>query len=100
MSAITIAEATVNSKSPRQQKAADGKTVFAFRLREMLIQEQVEDREKNIPDQGCRNHCRFVSVDIRERRYYVSFIYITNGVVSHIPKFGDLHREIFKFWDM
>jgi hypothetical protein len=52
MSAITIVEAITNSKSPRQQKAADGKTLFPFRLREIIIHEQFEDREKSLSAQS------------------------------------------------
>jgi hypothetical protein len=48
MSAITIVEAITNSKSPRQQQAAVGKTLVPFRLREIIIHEQFEDREKKL----------------------------------------------------
>jgi hypothetical protein len=78
MSATTIVEATRNSKRPRQHKPVDSKTTFLFSLREIIIQEQIEDREKNIPDRGYKKCHRFVSADLRERRYYVYFVYITN----------------------
>jgi len=78
MSAITMVKAIVNSKKPKPHKTADSKTPFLFPLQEIILQEQIEDREKNMPDWGCKKCHRFVSADLRERRYYVYFVYITN----------------------
>jgi hypothetical protein len=75
MSAITIAEAITNSKSPRQQKAAIGKTLFPFRLREIIIHEQFEDREKTYLMRGAETIiASFQSICERDNITFLLFI--------------------------
>jgi len=67
MSAITIVKATRNSKIPRQQMAANGKILLAFLLRNIIMQEKVQGRKRDVPGCGYRNYHRFTLFDLRER---------------------------------
>ena len=78
MSAITIVEAMRNSKRPKQKQIDTGKRPFPIRLQEIIIEEQIEDREKYMPSRGCRSYHHFALSDLRERRYCASFVRFTN----------------------
>jgi len=67
MSAITIIKATTNSKIPRQQMAANGKILPTFLLRNIIMQEQFQDRKRDLPGGGCWNYHRFTLSDLREK---------------------------------
>jgi hypothetical protein len=73
MSAITIVKATTNSKIPRQPMAANGKILLTFLLRNIIMQEQFQDRKRDVPGRGYRNYHRFTLSDLRERGDVVLF---------------------------
>jgi hypothetical protein len=78
MSAITIVKTMRNSKRPRQEQIDNGKIPFSIRVREIQIEEEVEDRKGYMPRRGCRSYHHVALFDIRERRYCASFIRLTS----------------------